>query len=314
MSAPRKIVVLAVITATVLVAGWWWSRPSIFEILNHNPIEFYGRAVDQSGDPVPWAAVRGTVLINTGTRGGQMRTQTTTDAQGYFQFTGLKGQDLGMAIVKEGYEFQSRNSAFSYTYFEADHKRHIPDAKNPVVFVLWKKRGAEAMVHYGTTWRFPVNAEPIRIDLVTGKITPDGGDLIVTVSRDPLAMPFGTMGFEWRVIVEVVGGGLIEAPEQDYYNEAPSSGYQPRFEQKQAAQNPRDRSVPWAWTEGVKKDFFVSSRNGQNFARVHLSIRPNLDHNEGDNLAGVSAGVWLNPNGSRNLEIDRAKTTSPLHP
>lgn len=116
-----------------------------FETLNHNEIQFYGRAVDQFGEPVPAADVEGAVLVNTGSRGGQMRRQTTTDAQGYFQFGGFKGQDLGIGIKKEGYEYRRKSSSFSYSYFEADHKRHIPDPKNPVVFVLWKKQGLKRL-------------------------------------------------------------------------------------------------------------------------------------------------------------------------
>ncbi len=65
-----------------------------FETLNHNEIVFYGRALDQFGEHVPAAGVEGMVLVNTGSRGGQMRRQTTTDAQVYFQFGGIKGQDL----------------------------------------------------------------------------------------------------------------------------------------------------------------------------------------------------------------------------
>jgi hypothetical protein len=286
----------------------------MFVTLNHNPVQFFGRALDQFGESVAGAEVRGTLLINTGTSGGQQKAQTTTDGQGYFQFTGLKGQDLGIGISKEGYEYRRKTTSFSYTYFEADHKRHIPDPKNPVVFILWKKQGAEALVHYDRTWRFPVNSGPVRIDLVTGRIGGQDADLVVTVSRTPLQMPYGARGFAWSAIVEVEGGGLIRAGQRDYYNLAPESGYVPRFEHVQEAQDVRDAQeerMKWTWRESVSDDFFVSSRNGKNFARVRFYIRPNSDRKEGDNESAVEAEVWLNPNGSRNLEFDSKKAITP---
>lgn len=281
-----------------------------FETLNHNEIEFYGRAVDQFGEPVPAAEVEGVVIVNTGTQGGGMHRKTTTDAQGYFQFNGFKGQDLGIGISKEGYEHRRHDSSFSYSYFEADHKRHIPDPKNPIVFTLWKKQGAEPLIHYEKVWRFPVNAGPVKIDLVKGKTGQTQADLIVNISRSPLRMVYGERGFAWNVSIEVNGGGLVRAGQQDYYNEAPASGYEPRLEYAQEAQSIRDAQegrIKWTWTEGVSDTFYISSRDGKNHGRIALRIKPNSDRNEGDNEALIAAEVWLNPNGSRNLEFDPAK-------
>jgi hypothetical protein len=284
---------------------------STFQTLNHNPIEFYGRALDQYGEPVAGASVQGDILYDTGDKSGADKVSTTTDAQGYFQFKDLRGESLGIGIAKDGYEYQRKNSFFSYSYFEADHKRHIPDPKNPVVFKLWKKQGAEALVHYEREWRFPVNAGPVRINLATGKMGEQEADLIVNISRTPLRMRFGAMGFPWEATVEVVGGGLIRAGGQQYYNLAPETGYEPRLEKKQEAQTPGDTSVKWTWSEKIEDTFFISSRDGKNFARVDLYVRPNVDRKEGDNEALVSATVWLNPNGSRNLEFDPAKAITP---
>lgn len=282
----------------------------VFEVLNHNPIEFYGRALDQFGEPVAAAEVQGSILYNTGVKSGVTRAQTTTDAQGNFQFTELVGQDLGIGIQKEGYEYRLRNSSFSYSYFEADHKRHQPDRSNPVVFVLWKKHGAEPLVHYYHVWRFPLNSSPVKINLRSGELDKEDADIVVSISRTPLQMRYGQQGFAWNASVDVVDGGLIRAGPLDYYNLAPESGYQPRFEHVQEAQDlsaaPTVR-LKRAWEEKVADDFFISSRLGKDFAHVALQIWPNSDHNEGDNEALVEAEVWLNPNGSRNLEFDPAK-------
>ena len=286
-----------------------------FETLNHNEIVFYGRTVDQFGEPVPTADVEGVVLVNTGSRGGQMRRQTTTDAQGYFQFGGFKGQDLGITITKDGYEYRRRNSSFSYSYFEADHKRHIPDPRNPVVFVLWKKQGAEPLIHYEKIWRFPVNAGPVKIDLLKAKIGQLPADITVNVSRSPLSMRYGERGFAWTVSISVEGGGLVRAGEADYYNQAPVGGYEPSLDYAQEAQSIRaaqEGRITWTWREDVADTFYLTSRNEKNYARIDLRIRPNSDRKEGDNEALIAAKVWLNPNGSRNLEFDPAKAIKPL--
>jgi hypothetical protein len=285
-----------------------------FETLNHNAIVFYGRAVDQFGEPVVGADVRGTVLVNTGTRGGSRKAKTTTDGLGYFQFGDLVGQDIGIMIAKDGYEYRRKSSSFSYSYFEADHKRHIPDPKNPVVFVLWKKKGAETLVHYEKVWRFPLSGGPLRIDLTTGKVAERDADLVVTVSRTPLVMPYGTTGFAWQAAVDVTGGGLIRVGELDYYNAAPETGYEPRLQHMQEARSVREAQegrIKWTWQEDVADTFFISCRDGRIFARVYLRIKPNSDHKEGDNEALVAAGVWLNPNGSRNLEFDPKNAITP---
>lgn len=284
------------------------------ETLNHNEIEFYGRAVDQFGEPVSAADVEGVVLVNTGSRGGQMRRQTMTDAQGYFQFGGFKGQDLGIGINKEGYEYRRRNSSFSYTYFEADHERHIPDSKNPVIFVLWKKQGAEALVHYREVfWEIPADGSPVGLDLATGKLVKDRPDVVMSLVRDPLRMRAGEMGYRWKATITAPSGGVITAGEQDYYNEAPETGYVPQFEHVQEAQSVRDAQaerIKWTWENSVTETLFIKSREGQRYARVEFSIYPG-GRTDNDAEGSVGVRVWLNPKGSRNLEFDPAKAITP---
>ena len=282
-----------------------------FEKLNHNPIEFYGRAVDQFGEPVAGAEVRGTVLVNTGTHGGEMEVQTTTNAQGSFEFHGLKGQDLGIGIAKEGYEYHPRNTSFSYSYFEADQKRHIPDPKNPVVFPLWEKQGAERLIHYSTGMDIPADGSPVRIDLATGKVGGVQADFVITLKRTPLEMPSVTTGYAWIASIEVVGGGMIRAGERDYYNVAPETGYVSRFEYTQnEVEFAKLGAVKAEWRGLQKEDVFLTSAEGKRFARVRIAIY-SYGRNTNDTIGSVELTVWLNPNGSRNLEFDPKKAITP---
>jgi hypothetical protein len=82
-------------------------------------------------------------------------------------------------------------------------------------------------------------------------------------------------------------------------------------QEAQSVSDAQEGRIKWTWREDFSDSFFVSSRNGKNFARIALHIRPNSDRQEGDNEASIGAGVWLNPNGSRNLEFDSAKAIRP---
>ena len=286
-----------------------------FKTLNHNPIEFYGRSFDQYGEPVASAGVEASVMVNTGTTGGVRKARTSTDRQGYFSFIDLAGQDLTMVISKPGYEFSTRAKLFSYTYFEADHKRHIPDAKNPVVFVMWKKQGAEPLVHY--EWRrfkIPADGSPLGVNLETGKAAPTDPDLVVRFRRDdgPSLVP----GFGWSAQIGVPKGGLILAPDLDFYNLAPVEGYQRVIEitqpsgQELDARSSETREV---WHGHKEVMFWVKMRDGTQFGRVRLRLHPPTERFADGRFepAGFAVEAWINPSGSRNLEYEYGKEIRP---
>jgi hypothetical protein len=286
-----------------------------FKALNDNPIEFYGRTVDQYGEPVASADVEASVMVNTGTTGGVRKARTTTDRQGYFSFTGLQGQDLTLVVKKPGYEFSARTKLFSYTYFEADHKRHLPDPRNPVVFVMWKKQGAEPLVHYEwRSWKFAADGSPLGVNLELGKAASADPDLIVRLRRAD--GPSNIPGYSWSAQIEVPKGGLILARDLDFYNLAPADGYistfeftQPSYEQIKAL--PKEEQKPWG--AGAELMFWIKLRDGNQFGRVRLRLNaPNERLSDGRfESASFAVQAWINPSGSRNLEHDRTKEIRP---
>ena len=106
--------------------------------------------------------------------------------------------------------------------------------------------------------------------------------------------------FDWSFVIEVIDGGLIEASNLQYNNEAPAEGYVPSISGTMKAS---DRE----WSDGVSKRFFVQSRNGEQFAIVTAEISANY---QGSIAFEVKCLVNPKP-GSRNLEYDPYKRLKP---
>src|SRR3954447_12124323 len=89
----------------------------ILEATSHQPIDFYGRVVDQTGAPVADADIRGNVEIS---RRWMDQTweehHTITDADGRFSFSGLHGQNLVVTPRKDGYSYkEATKDVFAYS-------------------------------------------------------------------------------------------------------------------------------------------------------------------------------------------------------
>ncbi|MBO4492451.1 MAG: hypothetical protein J5944_13970 [Lentisphaeria bacterium] len=124
-----------------------------------SPVLFYGKVIDQNGDPVPNMRVSLTVetytpmnplafylmnplVLNTMKR----ESETHTDSNGEFFYWGM-GREFAVYIwPPEGYEHteysSSRHFYFGQEYFGPRHQIHKPDKNNPVIFRLRKKAPA----------------------------------------------------------------------------------------------------------------------------------------------------------------------------
>jgi len=95
------------------------------------PIEFYGKVMDQYGNPVSSA----TVKLYWG-KGTNLLMQTLQD--GSFIFSGATGAGLDVRIYKNGYTKGSQSyGSFEYANF-FDAKFHLPNPAHPVIFRLQK--------------------------------------------------------------------------------------------------------------------------------------------------------------------------------
>lgn len=261
----------------------------------NQPIEFYGKVLDQDDNPIAGVKVKIGVrwtqeLPLPGTSKDVFnRFELLTDDQGLFVLTNTKGSLLGIdALEKDGYESAPSATRQSYWYWAltADRK-YTPDSHLPEIFRMWRKRGAEHLLEKSKSVPMSANGAAVYFDLRTGEKVSSGGDLRVTITRAPQQIGHGQKGFDWTVMASVEDGGLAPTnAEQPYY--APESGYQPTFELHMPAAAPQ-------WAANVTRVFFLKLKDG-NYGRITLEFYPGFYE------PGVSFHSFINPSGGRNLE------------
>jgi hypothetical protein len=271
----------------------------LLSAVNHKPIEFYGKVVDQFGVPVPAVDVYASVIYNSGLSAGVEKTQAKTDSAGLFAINGMKGRTLGIGLEKEGYEYGGDHGPFQFTEMVAESERYHPDPKNPAVFVMFKLQGAEPMLYFERrAFRLLPDGTPVRIDLATGKKVSNGGDLIVTL-KQPVAQS-GQQLLHYAWTAQIMAPGLQESMTKLMYL-APEDGYA-------AVLTYGEKGDERVQSNQVTKSIYVKTSDGR-FARVRMDL--NSETNT-DFPSTVGLTWWLNPKpGSRNLEFDPAKAITP---
>jgi hypothetical protein len=249
---------------------------------NELPQDFYGKVIDQFGQPIPGVSITGQLVFNTDIDGGiKTETHTTqTDSQGLFQFTGLHGASLNVRPEKDGYKYGDRGEGLK------GPAGSMAGPTDRAVLTMWKLRGAEPLTSFRIDAKIPYDGSPTTFETATGKESPNG-DLKVTLSRAPLQVHRSGQGFDWAVKIEMLDGGLIE--ENDPYPYwAPESGYRPSFEF-----NMSSNSVPWNST--LEDSFYLKNSGGQ-FGRMQVGVYGAATP------ARLQINFTINPSGSQNLE------------
>ena len=249
------------------------------------PISFYGKVVDQDGDPVPDASVGYSALDKfmapgTGYTG-------KSDASGLFSISGIKGARLSINVRKEGYYFidGKSNAAFSYGGGSDGYFAEPPTKDNPAIFVLHKMGTTESLVRAEQSARIPKDGTPVTVNLMTGRLSPNGNLRVEARTEAPV----GGRRFTWRCRVTVPGGGLADRTGQFEF-EAPEDGYQESVEFGM-------RHDAEQWTSDQQRDYFVKLPDGR-FARINFRMIAGGNHY-------FVMESFLNPKpGSRNLEYD----------
>jgi hypothetical protein len=258
-------------------------------------VEFYGRVLDQDGRPLSGvevlmelAAVREMVPDKPGQVFEEYR--RVSDEEGRFNLSGVEGLGLSVkSLEKQGYIHSSKPFAH-YSYRRNESEPHARDATSPVLFQMWKKLGAEPLVHASKFYGIIPDGRSYSIDFLEKKKLEGrgGGDLIVQITRDK---PAGQAKYDWSFSIEGIGGGVIESTNEFMFL-APENGYQARYEFAMTAGQTN-------WAGRITKSFFVRSRNGQVHTRMVAEV-----FSDYRDQAVFKVEYFSNPAGSRVLEYD----------
>jgi Carboxypeptidase regulatory-like domain len=268
-------------------------KQAAFLQLFNTPISFWGKVVDEKGDPVSNA----TVELGTADRPWEEGAsyERITDEKGLFSITDVKGLSISVDVSKDGYYKTSRSRGqFSYAQPSAN-KVPLPTPDNPTVFELRKTGQFESLVHVDSFIKVPRDGTPVDISLETGRpvAAGDGALRVEAWTNDQLDDPQGH--YDWRCRISVPDGGLTER-KGEFDFEAPANGYRPSDE----INMPRTAE---SWSPQVSREYFLKLADGR-YARIRFEMVAG-----GDNF--ISIHSYLNPKlGHRNLECDPDKTAA----
>ncbi len=268
---------------------------------SNRPIHFYGLVLDQDNTPIP--DVRITLSIRTAKEPlpGQIGDAfdypvVTTDAWGQFAITDAKGALLSVkSLEKPGYEASAKKINQAYWYWNDPHAVFHPDTEKPEVFRMWKKAGAERLVRKGIGHAIPYDGTPTGFDLWAGKAVTSGGDLRVTLMRNPQQIKWGQTHYEWTATIEAVNGGIVESSDEQMYR-APVDGDASKFVVRMAADDQQ-------WTDTKDVTAYLKLRDEKYYGRVELKFMVGADRK----VTPFSIVSVINPSGSQNLEYDSSQ-------
>jgi len=132
------------------------------------PIVFYGKVIDEKGNPVPSADVLTSFVNTPGPGEGHPKRTFKSDSQGCFSARGL-GLGIVVQVSKAGYYTMDKSSgSFTYVNVGSPLNRHT-SSSNPAIFVLRKMGQAEPLIfkdHHGE--KIARDGTPIQMNLTTG--------------------------------------------------------------------------------------------------------------------------------------------------
>jgi len=269
----------------------------IFEAIESTnvPINFWGKVADQDGRPLNGVTVQYEYSIEHGNLLGvawsdqEIRSgQVATDRDGSFSVEGLKGHALSILAIKHpDYQFREKGAVSFDFYGSTASGKFVSDPRKPVIFTIIQKQRLEPLIHVKGNLRVRGDGTPERWNLWQGESDPKG-ELMVTFRREPAVLQRPGQAATWSAELQIVGGGIIEAPWDDDVRQAPEAGYvdsvlYPDREQKQG--------VPY-------RSFYVKTVDGR-FGRLQIE----LDARGEGATAPCYIASDMNPApGSRNLE------------
>jgi len=246
------------------------------------PIEFYGKVMDQYGNPVPSA----TVNLCWG-KGTNLLMQTLQD--GSFIFSGATGAGLDIRLYRNGYDAGRQSYAYFHYANFFDEKFHLPNPTNPVVFRLQKLENPEPMYVRSTSLALDVTNTVVWVDVCTGE-KGASGDIGFSLVRDEFPGKRSS-GYTLNILTQA-GGGVVITNEEFMFH-APESGYSP---QKAIPHRPSG-SNDQRFDPCMELQLYLKTADAK-YAAIEVAAGQFMKPE-----AYVRLVTHFNPSGSRNLEM-----------
>jgi len=264
---------------------------------NKKSQDFYGKVIDQDGNPLAGVTVIGELVLNDGTYGG-VKTQkynTTSDGSGLFEFTDLHGAGLGITINKSGYENEWKN----YAYQSPDGRKSGPIDR--AIYKMWSTNSHQQLATGNKSFEIVPYGRPYFINLTDGTISEQaGGDLKVWIQYTN--QPVRGQLYDWSAGIEVINGGLWEVPQaamnSGFIGEftipmyiTPTDGYVPSFTLKGQIKGGQREEIG-------NRYFYLRLNGGKEYGKLGI----NLFAPYNNKIPGmVRLSYAINPSGSRVL-------------
>jgi hypothetical protein len=282
-------------------------------------VSFYGKVVDQYGDPVEGVQLHLKILsyqdsfvdyFKTGREQIKNEFSMTTDANGIFSVEKQKGTSFSIEhMTKEGYVAPNRGTQYYFVYNnlssgEGSSMYHTADKSRPVVYRMWKKGETEQLISTVAKLTIEpkkgINKMYYRMslnDAPSPHPMPDW-DIMVTGKNIHSPDPKRQQDDYWEVTLTAGDGGGLVLTDDPHANLAPEMGYQKSLTIKSTDQmNPWDRPVRRVYYRGKGGEEFAAFRLVLNFGTIKT----------GEWIEVTLADLRINPNGSRNLEFDKSR-------
>lgn len=231
------------------------------------PLNFYGKVVDETNQPVGGATAR--LEWNTiGVPGGTASEQTFSDGGGLFSLTGQHGKLLEVRVEKEGYyTVDGGAGAIAFEYANPSSPNYIEaDSDNPVIFHLRRKAVGAKLFSKTLDVPLPKDHAQDRVNLLLGFIKPDG---TLTIASDKSKFLPGAQPFPWTVTLSMSEGGLVETNDQFPF-QAPTSGY------ASTVTIDMTNTDPDVWRGSIAKTYYFYLPSNNTYGRMTVSTSSTL--------------------------------------
>ena len=259
------------------------------------PITFWGKIIDPDAHGIGGVKVKYEYTIEHGNLLGvawshqELGTgETTTDKDGLFSIGGFKGHNLSIVSLRhEDYQFRDKGALSFDFYGSTASGKFAPDPNHPVLLTMFHKQKLEPLVHTEGTLHVRGDGTPERWNLWEGESDPNG-ELSVILKREPAVLRRPGEAATWSTQLQIVGGGIIDAPWDEDIRMAPGEGY---VDSRPYPDREQKEGVPY-------RSFYVKTADGK-FGRLQVRLDVRVE--------GATAPCYItsdmNPRpGSRNLE------------